>query len=263
MPPILRKTASTVALLFLVGTAVRADEIRVMTSGASAAAYQALVPEFERTTHHTLRTEAISTGVDADAIPARVRRGDPVDVVIMARAALDDLIKDGKVVAGSRVDLARSAIGIAVRAGAPKPDIGTVDALKRLLQHAKSVAYSASVSGTYLSSELFPRLGIAAEMAVKSVRVEREPVGNLVARGEAEIGFQQISELLPVKGITLVGPLPGDAQRVTVFSAGIATASTHPEAARALIAFLTSPAGLRAMKASGLDPIGPDGKSRH
>src|SRR5439155_12665117 len=140
----------TVALLFLVGTAVRADEIRVMTSGASAAAYQALVPEFERTTHHTLRTEAISTGVDADAIPARVRRGDPVDVVIMARAALDDLIKDGKVVAGSRVDLARSAIGIAVRAGAPKPDIGTVDALKRLLQHAKSVAYSASVSGTYL-----------------------------------------------------------------------------------------------------------------
>ena len=135
--------------------------------------------------------------------------------------------------------------------------------MKRLLQHAKSVAYSASVSGTYLSSELFPRLGIAAEMAVKSVRVEREPVGNLVARGEAEIGFQQISELLPVKGITLVGPLPGDAQRVTVFSAGIATASTHPEAARALIAFLTSPAGLRAMKASGLDPIGPDGKSRH
>jgi len=246
---------AVVWVLLAVSSAVRADEIRVMTSGASAAAYLALVPEFERTTHHTLKTDAISNGVGADAIPVRVRNGDPVDVVMLARAALDDLIKDGKIVADSRVDLARSSIGLAVRAGAPKPDIGTVDALKRLLLQAKSVAYSASVSGTYLSNELFPRLGIAKEMTVKSIRVEREPVGNLVARGEAEIGFQQISELLPVKGITFVGPLPGDAQRVTVFSAGIAAGSKHPEAARALIAFLASPAGIHAMKASGLDPI--------
>jgi molybdate transport system substrate-binding protein len=118
------------------------------------------------------------------------------------------------------------------------------------------------VSGTYLSTELFPRLGIAKELAAKSTRVDREPVGNLVARGDAEIGFQQISELLPVKGITLVGPLPGDAQRVTVFSAGVAAGSAHPDAARALIAFLTSPAGIRAMKNSGLDPIVPAGKTR-
>jgi len=175
---------------------------------------------------------------------------------MVARATLDDLIADGRIVATSRVDLARSSIGIAVRAGAPTPDVSTVDALTRLLLRAKSIAYSASVSGTYLSTELFPRLGIATEMAAKSTRVEREPVGNLVARGEAEIGFQQISELLPVKGITFVGPLPGDAQRVTVFSAGIASASPHPDAARALIVFLTSPAGIRAMKNSGLDPIG-------
>jgi len=254
-PSIAAAVAATVCVLF-VSTAARADEIRVMTSGAGAAAYLALVPEFERATHHTLETDAISTGVGADAIPARVRRGDPVDVVILARAALDDLIADGLIVAGSRVDLARSAIGMAVRAGAPTPDIGTVDALRRLLLRAKSVAYSASVSGTYLTTELFPRLGIATEMAGRSIRVEREPVGNLVARGEAEIGFQQISELRAVKGITLVGPLPGDAQRVTVFSAGIAAASKHPDAARALIAFLTSPAGIRAMRDSGLDPIG-------
>ena len=256
MHVLLKRSASLVAVVLLVSVAAHADEIRVMTSGASAAAYQALVPEFERATHHTLTAEAISTGVGPDAIPARVRRGDPVDVVMLARAALDDLIKDGRIVADSRVDLARSAIGIAVRAGAPTPDISTVDALKQLLLQAKSIAYSAQVSGTYLSTELFPRLGIASEIAAKSTRVEREPVGNVVARGEAEIGFQQISELLPVKGITFVGPLPGDAQRVTVFSAGIAAASTHPEAARAFLAFLTSPAGIRAMKNSGLDPIG-------
>jgi molybdate transport system substrate-binding protein len=249
------RTAIVAALTLFVSAAAVADEIRVMTSGASAAAYLALVPEFERSTHHTLRTEATMTGVGADTISARVRRGDPVDVVILSSAQLDDLIKDGKVLADSRVDLARSAIGMAVRAGAPKPDLGSVDALKRLLLQARSIAYSASVSGTYLSTELFPRLGIAKEMAAKSVRVEREPVGNVVARGEAEVGFQQVSELLAVKGITFVGPLPGDAQRITVFSAGVAAASKSPEAARALIRFLTSPTGVRAMTTSGLDPI--------
>jgi len=247
--------AAVVALLCLVGTPARADEIRVMTSGASAAAYLALVPEFERNTHHTLRTDAISTGVGADTISARVRRGEPIDVVIVSRAQLDDLIADGKVLGDSRVDLARSAIGMAVRAGAPKPDISSVAALKRLLLQTRSIAYSSSVSGTYLTMELFPRLGIANEVAEKSVRVEREPVGNVVARGEAEIGFQQVSELLAVKGITFVGPLPGDAQRITVFSAGVAAASKNPEAARALIRFLASPTGVRAMRTSGLDPI--------
>src|SRR5205814_4053437 len=172
MPLRPRRTACVVTALLLISSTVRADEIRVMTSGASAAAYQALVPEFERTTHHTLKTDAISTGVGADAIPARVRRGDPVDVVMLARAVLDDLIKDGKIVADSRVDLARSSIGIAVRAGAPKPDIGTVDALKRLLLQAKSIAYSSPVSGAYLPNEPFPRLGIAEAMEAQCIRVE-------------------------------------------------------------------------------------------
>jgi hypothetical protein len=158
-------------------------------------------------------------------------------------------------VAGSRVDLARSAIGMAVRAGAPKPDISTVDALKRTLQQAKSIAYSSSASGVYLSGELFPSLGIADEIAAKSRRVESGPVGEAVARGDAELGFQQISELRPVTGIDIVGPLPPGAQRVTVFSAGIAAGATQPDVGRRLIAYLSSPAAGPAIRKSGMDPV--------
>jgi molybdate transport system substrate-binding protein len=124
---------------------------------------------------------------------------------------------------------------MAVRAGAPKPDISSVEALKRTLLEAKSIAYSAQVSGVYLATELFPRLGIADQVRAKSLRIERERVGAVVARGDAEIGFQQVSELLPIAGIDYVGPLPAEVQRVTVFSAGIAVGAKSPEAARALI----------------------------
>jgi len=175
--------------------------------------------------------------------------------VIVADAALEELIKDGRIVAGSRVPLARSGIGMAVRAGAPKPDISSVDALKRTLLQAKSIAYSASVSGLYLSTELFQRLGIADQIAGKSRRIERERVGAVVARGEAEIGFQQVSELLPEPGIDYVGPLPPEVQRVTVFSAGIAVSSKQPDAARSLIRFLASPAALPAITKSSLDAV--------
>ena len=140
--------------------------------------------------------------------------------------------------AGSRVDLARSGIGVAVRAGASRPDIGSVDAFKRALRQARSIAHSSSASGVYLES-LFQRLGIAAELAPKIRKVEGEPVGQVVARGEAEIGFQQVSELLPVAGIDYVGPLPAEIQEITVFAAGIPVGAPHPEAARASIEFLT------------------------
>jgi molybdate transport system substrate-binding protein len=178
-----------------------------------------------------------------------------VDVLILARTALDELICEGKVVATSRVDLARSSIGMAVRRGAPKPDISSVDALRRALLQAKSIAYSAQVSGVYLSTELFPRLGIADEVMKKSQRVEVGRVGTVIARGEAEIGFQQISELLEVPGIDYVGPLPAEVQRVTVFSAGVAVGARQPDAARAFIAFFASPSGVETMSKSGLDPI--------
>jgi molybdate transport system substrate-binding protein len=231
------------------------EEVRVMTSGGTAAAYVALAPQFERATGHTVVTLATSTGIGPDAIANRVRGGEPVDVIILSRAGIDELINEGKVVAASRVDLARSSIGMAVRRGAPKPDIRTVDALKRALLQAKSVAYSAQLSGIYLSTELFPRFGIVDQMAKKSIRVEVGRVGAVVARGEAAIGFQQISELLEVQGIDYVGPLPAEVQRVTVFSAAVAVGAKNPDAARALIEFFTSPSGMKVMAKSGLDPI--------
>jgi molybdate transport system substrate-binding protein len=240
--------------LLFVGT-LQADEVRVMTSGGFAAPHLQLISPFERATKHKVVTDATSTGIGEDSIPSRLRRGELVDVVILADAAIDELIKEGRIVAGSRVALARSGIGMAVRAGAPKPDISSVDALRRALLQAKSVAYSAQVSGVYLSTELFPRLGIAAQMRAKSQRIERERVGAVVARGEAEIGFQQISELLPIGGIDYVGPLPAEVQRVTVFSAGVAVGAKSPEAARALIRFFISPEGAQAMTKSGLEPM--------
>ncbi len=236
--------------------ATRVDEVIVMTSGAFTAAYQALAPSFERSANNKVITATTTMGTGAESIPNRLRRGETADVVIVAAEALDDLIKDGVVVAGSRVDLARSTIAMAVRAGARKPDISSADALKRALLDAQSVAYSASVSGDYLVNELFPRLGIAGQMAGKGRRIERERVGAVVARGDAEIGFQQLSELLPVPGIEIVGPLPAEAQRVTIFAAGIATHSAHPDAARAFIRFLASPAAADVVLRSGMEPLG-------
>ena len=182
-----------------------------------------------------------TTSTGPDSVQNRLQRGEPVDVIIVADTALEGFIRDGRVVAGSRVDLVRSAIGMAVRAGAPTPDVSTVDAFKRALLQAKSIAYSASVSGVYLSTELFQRLGIADQVLPKSRRIEGERVGAVVARGDAEIGFQQISELLPVPGITLLGALPPEVQRMTVFAAGVAVNAKSPDLARTLIRFFTSP----------------------
>jgi len=235
---------------------IMSRDIIVMTSGAFTAAYLELVPQLELVTKCKIVTAATSMGTGANSIPNRLQRGEPADVVIMADAALAELIKDGKVVAESRVPLARSAIGMAVRAGSPKPDISSVDALKRALLQAKSIAYSASVSGLYLSTELFQRLGIADQIMPKSRRIEGERVGAVVARGEAEIGFQQTSELLPVPGIDYVGPLPPEVQRVSVFSAGVAVGAGDSDAAHALIRFLASPAAARAITKSGMEPMG-------
>ncbi len=249
-------------ILWLAGTAA-ADEIKVMTSGGFTAALMELTPAFERATGHTVvTTYGASLGGAPDSIPSRLQRGEPADVVILASEALDDLVGQGRVVAGSRVDLARSSIGMAVRAGAPKPDISSVDALKRALLQAKSIAYSASASGVYLSTELFQRLGIAAEIAAKSQRIESERVATVVARGDAEIGFQQISELLPVAGIDYVGPLPPEVQRVTVFSAGVTAGAKTPGAAKTLITFLASAAGAPAITKSGMEPMSESTRQR-
>jgi molybdate transport system substrate-binding protein len=249
------RTAALIVILLLCAGRAAADDIRVMTSGAFTAALIDLTAEFERRTSHKIVVGATSMGTGASSIPSRLQRGEPVDVVIVAGDGLDGFIKEGRVVPGSRVDLARSAIGMAVRVGAPTPDISTVDALKRTLLQAKSIAYSASVSGVYLSTELFQRLGIADQVTPKSRRIEGERVGAVVARGDAEIGFQQISELLPEPGVDYVGPLPAAAQRVTVFSAGIVVGAKAPDTARALVKFLASESAAPVIKKTGLEPL--------
>jgi molybdate transport system substrate-binding protein len=228
-----------------------------MTSGAFTAAYLELMPRIELLTKKKLVTAATSIGTGENSIPNRLRRGEPVDVVIVADAVLLGLIKDGLIMAESHTPVARSAIGMAVRAGAPKPDISTVDALKRTLLQAQSIAYSASVSGDYLSTELLQRLGIADPVLSKCRRIEGgERVGAVIARGEAEIGFQQLSELLPVPGIAHITPLPPEVQKVSIFSAGVALSTTDSDAAYALIKFLSSPEAADAITHSGLEPVG-------
>jgi ABC-type molybdate transport system substrate-binding protein len=218
-----------------------ADDIVVMTSGAFTAPFQDAAPWFERRTgHDVVAVFGASTGGAPDSLPARLARGERADIVIASAQAIDALIAAGEVEPGSRRDLVLSRIGVAVRAGAPKPDVSSVDALVRTVREAGSIAYSASVSGTYLSTELFPRLGLADQVAAKGRRIESERVGAVVARGDAELGFQQISELVTIEGIDYVGPLPDEVQRVSTFSAGIAAGAKRPAAARELVEFLAS-----------------------
>ena len=234
-----------------------ADEIVVMTSGAFTAPFEVAAPWFERRTgHRVVSVFGASTGGAPDSIPARLARGERADIVIASAQAIDALVAAGEVEQGSRRDLVLSRIGVAVRAGAPKPDISSVDALVRTVRDARSVAYSASVSGTYLATELFPRLGLADEIATKGRRVESERVGAVVARGDAELGFQQISELVTIDGIDYVGPLPDDVQRVSTFSAGIAVGAASPAAARELVEFLASAALGPVVERYGLDQVG-------
>lgn len=249
------RAAAAMAFTVFCAMPVHAQEVRVMTSGGMAAPYVDLIAAIERATAHKVVTVVTSTGIGEESIPNRLRRGEAADVVMLPDAALSELIRGGLIVSNSRVPLARSGIGMAVRAGAPKPDISSVDGLRRALLQAKSIAYSAQVSGLYLSNELFPRLGIADQLKSKSIRVERERVGAVVARGEAEIGFQQVSELLPIGGVDYVGPLPAEVQRMTLFSAGVASHAKNSEGARALIAFLQTPAAEQMLRRYHLEPV--------
>ena len=244
-----------IAVSLVLGAAAQTREVRVMSAGATAPAYLQLIPRFESTAKLKAVTLATSTGLGAQAIVARVRAGEPVDVVLIASNVMDDLVKDGLIRKDSRIDIARSSIGMAVRAGARRPDITTIDGLKQAILNARSIAVSSQISGIYLTNELFPKLGVAEQAAPKTIKVEKGVAGDLVASGEAEIAFQQISELRAVKGIDYVGPLPASVQRVSVFSAGIAAKAPNPSGAKALIDLVLSAAGQDVMKRSGLDPI--------
>jgi molybdate transport system substrate-binding protein len=248
--------AFTVSIAAVVCLHVSAQDLKVMSSGGFAAAYKALSPEFEKSTStHVETVWGPSMGTTPGAIPVRLARGEMADVVIMARSELDALAQKGLIIQGSQVDLAYSRIGMAVKSGARVPDISSVEAFRRALLEARSVAYSDSASGVYISSELFKRLGIEQQMTPKSRQIPAEPVGEVVARGEAEIGFQQLSELQPVSGITIVGPIPNELQKVTVFSAGIVASGQNKEAGRALIRYLSSRNSCAVIKQASLDPV--------
>ena len=231
-------------------------EVAVVTSGGLAAAYDVLAPRFQDEAGIRLATAyGASTGGAPDSIPARLERGERFDVLIMSQAGLNALVETGLVRPDTRVDLASSSIGMAVREGAPMPDISTPEAFAETLLAAKSIGYSASVSGTYVSTELFPSLGLAEQLAPKSRRIVSERVAAVVARGEIEIGFQQVSEILSIEGAAYVGPIPDEYQRVTTFSTGITTDAENPDGAQRLIDFLSSAETASMIAETGLDPV--------
>lgn len=233
------------------------NEFRVMTSGAFTAAYKALISQLERLTGKTIVTVTTSIGTGETSIANRLKRGEVADIVIVAEGVLRQFIADGLVLAEGCRTIARSGIGMAVCAGAPKPDISTADALRNTLLQAKSIGYSASESGKYLTTELVQRLGIADQVLPRSRLIGGgERVGTVVARGEVEIGFQQMSELLPVPGIAHITPLPPEVQKVSSFTVGVGANSPNKTVARSVIEFLASSEAAKAIRDSGLEPIG-------
>ena len=251
-----RLKSLVLALLLFWNAPAAAEEVRVMTSGGFTAAYDVLGPQFEKATGLMLVTAyGASSGGAPDSIPERLTRGEPADLIILSRDALDDLAMKGRVVPGSRIDLVRSKIGMAVRAGAPKPDISSREKFRQALLNATSIGYSASASGTYLAETLFPRLGVWDQIKGKTKRVVSERVAAVVARGEVQIGFQQVSEILPIKGADYAGLIPEDLQEITLFSAGITTSARNAQGARQLLNYLSSREVAPAMAATGLDPV--------
>ena len=252
-------TFGVVVPFLMIGAAFAAD-VHVMISAGFYGVYAELGPAFERASgHHLITTRGPSIGDSPEAVPTRLARGEVADVVIIDGTAIDELGRRGLVRADSKRQLARSLIGMVVREGAAKPDIGSVEALRNTLLAAKSIAYSDSGSGTYLSTTLFPKLGIADQIAGKSRKVRGppsgEPVAAVVARGEAEIGFQQVAELIRVPGITFIGTIPTEVQPRVFFAGAVTNSATQPEAASALIRFLSSPAAAPVILKAGLMPL--------
>jgi molybdate transport system substrate-binding protein len=226
-----------------------AGEITVLSSIATKEAYLVLVPQFERASGQKVTT----TWAGTVEIMKRIPGGEVHDLIIVSSTELDELIKQGKIAAGSRLDIAKSGIGVAVRAGGPKPDISSAQALKKTLLAAKTVGYTSGPSGVYMAG-LVERLGVAADIKAKFRSVPSGgTIGTIVAAGDCEIGFQQVSELVHIKGIDYVGPLPKDIQRITVFSTGVHTNATNPDGAKALARFLAAPAADGTIKAAGLE----------
>ncbi|MBP0493802.1 substrate-binding domain-containing protein [Pararoseomonas indoligenes] len=237
--------------------AARAEgvEIHVLSSGSFTAAYQRLGPEFERRRGHRLVSAyGASFGPAPDALPQRLARGDAADVVLALGDALEALAAAGHVDLSTRRDLAETRVAFAVRAGTPRPDMSSVEALRAALLAAPSIAYSPSGSGLFFERELVQRLGIADRVLPKSRRWFPDRIGAVVARGDAALGLQQISELMPIPGIEIIR-IPEEVQKVSLAAAALTVRARQPEAARELIAFLGAPEAAEAIAATGLDPI--------
>ena len=248
-------------IVFVFSGAATAAEVRVMISAGFFGVYSELAPAFEKASGHKLvTTRGPSMGDSPEAIPTRLAKGEPADVVIMDGHGADELVKRGAARAEGRTELAKSQVGMVVKEGAPRPDIGTVAAFRKVLLESKSLAYSDSGSGTYLSTKLFPQMGLAEQLASKSRKVRGppsgEPVAAVVARGEVEIGFQQVSELIHVPGVTFVGALPAELQPGFSFAGAITAKAREPEAAAALLKFLSSPEAAPVIVKAGLAPPG-------
>jgi molybdate transport system substrate-binding protein len=249
----------TLAAMLIV-SAASAAEVHVMISAGFYGVYSELGPAFERAGGDRLvTTRGPSMGDSPEAIPARLARGEVADVVILDGGVIGELSRKGFVRPDSKIELARSLIGIVVRAGAAEPNIDSVETLRSTLLAAKSIAYSDSGSGTYLSTILFAKLGIADQIAGKTRKVRGppsgEPVAAVVARGEAEIGFQQVSELIHAPGITFVGTIPTELQPTIFFAGALTSTARHPEEATALLRFLASSKSALAIKKAGLIPL--------
>jgi molybdate transport system substrate-binding protein len=227
-----------------------ASRIKVISSMATRQVLADLVELFQRQSAQAVAVESVG-GVDA---ARRVRAGEAFDVVVLAADAIEQLIAGGQIVPGSRVDLVRSGVSIAVRAGAARPDVGTEEALKEAVLAASSLSYSTGPSGVHLA-KLFERWGIADAIRERIVQAPPGvPVGSLVADGKVELGFQQLSELMHLPGIDVVGPLPPSIQIITTFSAGLSATSTQPEAVQAMLDFMISPAAAEAKRRNGMEP---------
>ena len=228
----------------------QAIELKVMAASAVKEAYLELVSDFENSSGN----KVITIWGGTEGLAKRISGGEVIDIVIIAAPNIDKLIMEGKLVAGSRADIAKSGVGIALRTGLPKPDISSAEAVKRAVLAATSVAYSTGPSGFYIA-DLFKKMGITDQIKDKVRQpASGAPLGELVARGEADLGFEQISNLLHVKGIDYLGPLPPEIQNITIYSAGVHAQAPAPDAARALVKFLTAPEAGPIIKKIGMEP---------
>lgn len=248
-----RAIALAGALNFCMSATALPAEIKVLTAGAFKQVLLALVPEFEKQSGHKVTVDNDTAG----SLKKRIEGGEAFDVAVITPVVVDDLASKGKIVGGSKVNLATVGVGVVVKEGAPKPDVSTVEAFKKALLAAKSVAYidpaSGGSSGIYID-KLLERLGIADQVRAKAKLKKGGHVADLIVSGEAELGLHQISEIVPVKGAALVGPLPREIQNITTYAAGLSSATKNKDAAQGLIKMLSGPTAAAVLKSKGMDP---------